>query len=258
MRVISLVPSLTETLFALGLSATEIVGRTPWCINPESAVDSIPIVGGTKTPKLSRIVSIAPDVVLMEREENRREAHDELVAAGLRVWVAHVTRVADVPPMLESLGAAVGRAARGRELAGATQQAIDETVRVANALQDRPVALPLIWHDPLMSVAPSRYSGDILTAAGFTVPDLSHAGGPTGYPSIAPRDIGEARTAWLLLSSEPHDFTIEEGESIADSVEATGYARPRVCKVDGEALTWFGSRTASALAYWRDLRLTLD
>ena len=70
MRVVSLVPSLTETLFALGLTTKEVVGRTPWCIHPQDMVDHVMVVGGTKTPNLAKIRSLNPDLIVMDKEEN--------------------------------------------------------------------------------------------------------------------------------------------------------------------------------------------
>ena len=70
MRVVSLVPSLTLTLFDLGLDATSIVGRTPWCIHPADQVNKVPVVGGTKTPTRSKIIQARPDLVVLDRDEN--------------------------------------------------------------------------------------------------------------------------------------------------------------------------------------------
>lgn len=245
MKLVSLVPSLTETLFALGCGAEEIIGRTSWCIHPASEVDRIPRLGGTKTPNVDRIIDLAPDLVLLEREENPREVYDRLRAAGVPTWVTHVTRVAEVPEMLRSLGTAIGRPDRGAELADATDRAL--AAIEPDAGRRRPRAVPLIWNEPLMAVGPARYSGDILVRCGFDIPDLVPG---VGYPEVTPQAIGEAGIEVLLLTSEPHDFTQAEGEAVADAVEHAGFARPLAVKVDGEALTWFGSRTASAISVW--------
>jgi ABC-type hemin transport system substrate-binding protein len=124
MRVVSLVPSLTETLFELGLDESAVVGRTPWCIEPAGRVEAIRIVGGTKTPRVHKILALEPDLVVLDREENRRETWDELRAAGVNVWHSDVQRAADVPGMLRSLGTAVGR----------PREAADRAERVESAL----------------------------------------------------------------------------------------------------------------------------
>ena len=78
MRVVSLVPSLTDTLFALGLTNKEVVGRTPWCIHPRELVEQVMIVGGTKTPNLGKIRSLKPDLIVMDKEENPLPVYREL------------------------------------------------------------------------------------------------------------------------------------------------------------------------------------
>ena len=244
MRIVSLVPSLTETAFALG--SESVIGRTAWCVHPAPRVDGIPKLGGTKTPDVERVIGLQPDVVLLDEQENRREDHDRLVAAGVPVFVTNVTSLADVPAMLKALGATIDRTAAGAESAAALEAAIARMTMP----ERRPRAVPLIWNEPLMSVAPTRYAGDLLVRCGFDVPDLDPA---SGYPEVSPSLLGEAGVEVLLLTSEPHDFTVEEGEAIADAVAGAGYPRPRPLKVDGEALTWFGARTLSALSVWTDL-----
>jgi len=250
-RVVSLVPSITETLFALGLDGEEVVGRTAWCVAPAPAVERVRIVGGTKTPSVRSIVGLRPDVVVLEREENRRETFEELEAAGVRALPVHVTRVADVPGVLEVLGDAVGHAAAGRELAERVRAALRRAAEAAVRLGPGPVAVPLIWREPLMSIGPGRYGADLLASVGFRVPGFPSA---TGYPEVTPAAIGAAGADLLLLSSEPHDFTPDEGREAADAVAGAGFPRPHPLKVDGRALTWFGARTAAGLDWWVALR----
>ena len=83
MRIVSLVPSLTLTLFDLGLDAKSIVGRTPWCIHPSEHVGKVPVVGGTKTPNRSKIKAAQPDLVVMDRDENPKEIYDWCADEGI-------------------------------------------------------------------------------------------------------------------------------------------------------------------------------
>ncbi len=249
MRVVSLVPSLTETLFALGLTTNEVVGRTPWCIHPAPEVEAVPVVGGTKTPNLKKILAAAPDVVVLDREENPKAVHDALVEAGVTVVVSTVEQPDEVPHLLRALGHAIGRGEAGESMAAATEAALTEAAaqrKAAESSGQAPVRVaPMIWHEPLMSVGPRRYAGALLEAVGWTVPDLDPEG--NGYPVVTPELLVEHRIEGLLLSSEPHAFALEEGEAIADAVEALGAARPWCRCIDGEALTWFGARTCHAL-----------
>lgn len=242
MRVVSLVPSLTETLFDLGLAPNEVVGRTPWCIHP-AAAHAVPVVGGTKTPNLNKILSARPDVVVLDREENPKAVYDALMEAGVTVVVSTVEHPTEVPALLRELGEAVGREDDGERLAQAT-----ETALAGQAMSEAsgPRVAPMIWHEPLMAVGPRRYAGALLEAMGWTVPDLEPEG--NGYPVVTPELLVEHRIEGLLLSSEPHAFALEEGEAIADAVEALGAPRPWCRLIDGEALTWFGARTHRSLA----------
>ena len=167
MRVVSLVPSLTQTLFDLGLSSTEIVGRTPWCIHPATKVDQVMVVGGTKTPNLGKIRQLNPDLIVMDKEENPLEVYRTLKDEGFEIFVSDVTSPIDVPDMLRSLGAACGRENAGEQLAIMCEDSIAQI----SGEGDGPRTIPLIWHEPLMAVSPTRYSGGILSMVGFNVID---------------------------------------------------------------------------------------
>jgi hypothetical protein len=140
--------------------------------------------------------------------------------------------------MLRELGDAIGRSDEGERLAQATENAL---AGQPSAEAPGPRVTPMIWHEPLMAVGPRRYAGALLETMGWTVPDLEPEG--NGYPVVTPELLVEHRIEGLLLSSEPHAFALEEGEAIADAVEALGAPRPWCRLIDGEALTWFGSRT---------------
>ena len=242
MRVVSLVPSLTQTLFDLGLSSGEIVGRTPWCIHPATKVDQVMVVGGTKTPNLGKIRQLNPDLIVMDKEENPIDVYRTLKDEGFEIFVSDVTSPIDVPDMLRSLGAACGRANAGEQLAIMCEDSIAQI----SGEGDGPRTIPLIWHEPLMAVSPTRYSGGILSMVGFNVIDTHPHG--NGYPEVGVEDFINHDIELILLTSEPHKFTIEEGKEIADMVRKAGGKPLLVELIDGEDLTWFGSRTASALA----------
>ena len=247
MRVVSLVPSVTDTLFALGLDTEQVVGRTSWCIAPEPQVSHVRKVGGTRTPSLRTIEELEPDLVVLEREENTLATHEALAERGISTLVLHILRVADVPPALRRLGEAVNRAEQGGSLAAAAEAALERARACALRLGPGPCAQPLIWHEPLMGVTGDRYAGDLVQTVGFRIP---RSDDPGGYPQLTPEELGARGVELLLLTSEPHDFTRKQGEAIADAVAAAGFPRPRAVKVDGQALTWFGARTAAALDWW--------
>lgn len=240
MRVISLVPSLTLTLAELGLDAAQLVGRTPWCIHPESFVEGVKVMGGTKTPNINKLRDARPDLVILDREENPKEVYEALNEAGIETFVSEVEHPSEVPDMLIQLGERLNLEAKASELAS---YILTELEGISQ--QEGPIVLPMIWHEPLMAVSPRKYSGALLEACGFRVPDLEPNG--NGYPVVSPEQIMEHNVEGLLLSSEPHEFSKQEGEAICDAVEALGGQRPWTKCIDGEALTWFGSHTLQGL-----------
>ena len=248
MRIVSLVPSLTLTLFDFGLTSENIVGRTPWCIHPKGDVDAIQVVGGTKTPTLSKIKAARPDLVVMDRDENPKAVYEWCQEQGFPTFVCHVRHPRDVPDMLRELGAAVGR----EEAAEAFAVAIEGELALI-PVQGSRTALPLIWHDPLMAANGTTYAGNMLACLGFKVPNIEPEG--TGYPVVTPDSIVENGVTDLFLSSEPHEFTTSEGQALHDALAQRTDQPPVVHFIDGEDLTWMGSRTATALQRLRD---TLD
>ena len=240
MRIVSLVPSLTLTLFDFGLDATSIVGRTPWCIHPADEASNVPVVGGTKTPNLGKIKAAKPDVVVMDRDENPKAVYEWCLEQGYETFVCHVQHPRDVPDMLRELGKVVKRS----EEAETWARKIEDQLMAVPASNER-VALPLIWHDPLMAANGNTYAGNMLVCMGYNVPDIEPEG--TGYPEVSMESLIQYGITDLFLSSEPHEFTTEEGDALLDALRALTDHPPTLHFIDGEDLTWMGTRTLSGL-----------
>ena len=240
MRIVSLVPSLTLTLFDFGLDASSIVGRTPWCIHPSEGVSDVPVVGGTKTPNLGKIKNARPDLVVMDRDENPKAVFDWCKENGFPTFVCHVQHPSEVPDMLRELGQAVQKSQEAEAWAVEI-----ETVLAETEPSTQRVGLPLIWHDPLMAANGNTYAGNMLTCTGFHVPKIEPEG--TGYPVVNAATMVEHGITDLFLSSEPHEFTTEEGEALFQVLQGMTPTPPRVHHIDGEDLTWMGTRTLSGL-----------
>ena len=238
MRVVSLVPSLTLTLFDLGLDSTSIVGRTPWCIHPAAQVRAVPVVGGTKTPTLSKIIAAQPTLVVLDRDENPKAVYDWCVEQGYSTFVCDVKHPTAVPAMLRELASRINCEARGEELA----QRVEAALSVVDKTVSRGTVVPMIWHEPLMAAQSGTYAAGMIQALGFKVPEFETKG--TGYPVVNAEALNEHGIEGILLSSEPHEFALEEGEAIAETMESLSGIRPWVLCIDGEALTWMGSFTA--------------
>ena len=254
MRVVSLVPSLTQTLFDLGLTTDEVVGRTPWCIHPKEKVEQVMVIGGTKTPNLNKIRRLDPDLIVMDKEENPLEIFQTLANEGYTIFVSEVESAKDVPKMLRELGKACDRESAGEQLALLCEDSLNQISKVGNGLR----TVPLIWYEPLMAVGPDKYAGSILSLVGFDVVDTNPDG--NGYPEVSVSDFIEHDVELILLTSEPHEFTLDEGNGIAASIVKAGGNAPTVKLIDGEDLTWFGSRTAPAIArlaeFYNEINIT--
>jgi iron complex transport system substrate-binding protein len=238
-RVVSLCPSLTESVFRLGCGPA-LVGRTKFCVQPAGDVDAVERVGGTKNPKIDRIVALAPDLVLMNEEENRREDADALRAAGVPVLSTMPRDVPGAVATLRALGAALGADAAARALADAIEaRARDVATRAAGRA---PVTFAyLIWREPLMAVGRGTYVDALLAVAGggnILTPAADR------YPEIPADALAGADR--ILLSSEPFPFAERHREELA---AATGVPIDRFVLVDGELLSWHGARTLEGLDY---------
>lgn len=222
MRVVSLVPSVTESLLAWGV---EPVACTRFCEQP-----TLRHVGGTKDPDIAAIVGLSPDLVVVDREENRRDDADELKRRGLRVVDLHVT----------SLDSAVSETARLAELVGADFP--QSAGRAGESSQLRVTAFVPIWRRPWMTFNSATYGASLLASIGIGV---SHAGVSARYPEVSVDDLTRARhelgVSVVLLPTEPYAFVERH---IPEIVDATGIEDVRI--IDGQDLFWWGVRTAGA------------
>ena len=242
MRVVSLVPSTTETVAALGC-AESLVGVTKYCTvgAPPSAMQ----VGGTKNPHLAHIIALRPDVVLANTEENRPADLDQLRAQGINVHETLPKTVPDARDVLLEIGAVLGHDDAAKTIAADIDAALDEAEQAAPA--ERVVALTLIWRKPWMAIGPDTYADDLLWRCGFA---NALSGYDDRYPKIEPGLMLGADV--VLLPSEPYEFGEKDLPAVHELVPQTP-AR----FVDGELLTWHGPRTAAGLRAFSALARTL-
>jgi ABC-type Fe3+-hydroxamate transport system substrate-binding protein len=221
-RVVSLVPSVTETLAAWGVPP---VACTRFCERPD-----LPHVGGTKDPDVAAIAELAPDLVVMCVEENRREDADALAAAGVTTASLSIDGVADVGPALRMLAslaaageAAVADAAAVDRLAAAPQTAV------------RLRAFVPIWKRPWMTLSAGTYGSSLLSALGVA---NVYADAPVRYPTVTLDEVRERRPDVVLAPSEPYPFRARH-VGLFDDVAP-------VVLVDGQDLFWWGVRPPAA------------
>lgn len=224
-RVVSLVPSVTETLLALGVTP---VACTRFCEQP-----GIATVGGTKNPDVDAIVGLAPDVVVVNDEENRREDADALLAAGLRVHAMSPRTVADVGAAVRALAEVVDVAVVAPF--GADEWAAWLATRAVDGPRRR--AAVLIWRRPWMTVNADTYGSSLLAALGV---DNVFGGEAARYPETTLDDIAARRPDLVVLPTEPYAFSPRHAAEIAGALGI------EVRLVDGRDLFWWGIRTPAA------------
>jgi ABC-type Fe3+-hydroxamate transport system substrate-binding protein len=251
LRIASLVPSLTELLFALGLGPW-VVARTGYCTHPAGAVAAVPKVGGTKDVNLAKLRRLAPTHALVNVDENRAETAQALRAFVPQVIVTHPCGPEDVEALIEQMAQAFAALPGVAERAAALRAELRAELAATQAHTDAPV-LYLIWREPWMTVARDTYISRLLARVGWrTLPAID--GGEHGaarYPTLHGDEPWLAEVREVLLSSEPYAFTHEH---VAQAQALCPQARVRL--VDGERLSWYGPRTAAGLRYLRELSAT--
>lgn len=218
MRVVSLVPSLTETLIAWGVVP---IACTRFCEQP-----TVVHVGGTKDPDIAAIVALAPDLVLMDREENRGDDAEALIAAGIEVLSTDVTSVAGVADMATTVRARLG-------LQPLSTAAVVETV-----LPNWTTAFVPIWRRPWMTCSGRTYGSSLLSSIGVGNV-FEHA--ESRYPTVELDDVAARSPALVLLPSEPYPFAARHAAEITKAMPSAS-----IRFVDGQDLFWWGARTPAA------------
>jgi ABC-type Fe3+-hydroxamate transport system substrate-binding protein len=237
-RIVSLVPSLTEALIAFGC-ADRMVGRTRYCVEPSAVVDTIEAVGGTKNPDVDRILALVPDLVVLNKEENRREDAEALIREGIPVLVTHPRSVEEAAVMLEDLGRAVGAVDQAARLVHACRCALDKAREHARGHAPIRVFCP-IWRNPWMTFRMSTYIGSMLEAVGFE--NVFGDEGASDFFTIELDDALAREPRLILLPDEPYAFGRKHGEELR-----TRGAKAEILYVDGRDLSWYGPRVPSAL-----------
>jgi ABC-type Fe3+-hydroxamate transport system substrate-binding protein len=254
-RIVSLVPSLTEALFALGLGE-RVVGVTEWCVHPADAVAPLAKVGGTKNPDLAAIRALRPDLVLANQEENRKRDVEKLEQAGVQVWVTYPRTVREGAALLAEI-AELGASTEARErvvapvlgaVAGA--EAALESSRAAGTAPAR-VFCP-IWRDPWMAVGAPTYADDLIRLCGGTNVFADHAG--RRYPRITLAEIEAAQPEVVLLPDEPYAFSARDRSELA-RLSIPAAASGRIHLIDGTFVSWYGPRILRAIELLRRLLL---
>lgn len=260
MRVICLVPSLTETLLEAGV---QVVGRTRYCIHPESLVPSIPAIGGTKDLNWDRFMELKPDLLILDREENlpfMKEMDEVPLAQRPQVLVSHVVslhsmaslagdlialfpgnvffhrflerwlKVIEAPPAVWDWKRIPGAETQWNTKEKSHLGATDEPSPQPEEL------LYLIWRKPWMAVSTETFIADVIAklGGGAYLKFIETAYPEKKYPQLSESDFTRPHS-FSLFSSEPYPFR-KYGEELKKWA-------PRGALVDGESYSWFGIRS---------------
>lgn len=242
-RIISLVPSITETLCALDLEK-QIIGVTKFCVHPFHIKSTKTIIGGTKKVHLEKIRLLQPDIIIANKEENTLEIVESLREIAT-VWVTDVHNVADSLQMIQDFGELFARRTEAQKWNFKLQRALAE---FSLFVQKRPMmsCAYFIWKNPHMVAGSGTYINSILQLNHF---ENIYAKQEGRYPEVEIKRIKlEGDPKLILLSSEPYPFTDEEAFEIG---RFTHHAK--TIFVDGECFSWFGVRLLRALPYFKQL-----
>jgi len=259
-RIVSLVPSVTELLFALGIG-DRLVGRTGFCIHPKDSIKTVPKVGGTKSVDVERIRELAPTHLIVNIDENEKPTIDQLANFVPNVIVTHPLGPLDNLPLYRLLGSIFSREGRAGELCEAFQKAY---VNAVGACADLPRerVLYLIWKSPWMTVSRDTYVSRTLAAVGWDTVDIESR---DRYPKIELTPKLLSGVGRVLLSSEPYAFRERHLDEVRQLLVASGTdfvpspmedldSSATVSMIDGEMTSWYGSRAIEGMKYLSRLR----
>ncbi|AZI34292.1 helical backbone metal receptor [Kaistella carnis] len=236
MRIVSLVPSITETLFDFGLTADEVVGRTKFCIHPANLVKNVQIIGGTKNLNIEKIKSLNPDLIIANKEENEKLQVEELMT-DFKVWVTDISTLEDNHQFISELGKHLDK----KELAQNFNERIAHIFNIKTNPLPQKIAY-LIWKNPYMTVGDDTFINEVLENIGGEnlFKDRKR------YPEVTVEELKNADQ--VFLSSEPFPFQQKHIDELQKELPGK-----QMILVDGEAFSWFGTHLLQVEDYLREL-----
>jgi ABC-type Fe3+-hydroxamate transport system substrate-binding protein len=241
-RIVSLIPSVTEILFAIG-AGDRVVGCTIYCTEPPEGVATKTRIGGEKNPELELIRDLRADLVIANVEENVREHVETLRAWGIPVHVTYPRTVADGIRLVGELGDLLEAGPRARKLEAALRTRYDEVLATTAGRRPRRVFCP-IWRRPYMTINADTYIHDMLAVCGGR---NVFAGAAKRYPEVTLDEVAAAAPEVILLPDEPYRFRAAHRADFAAYPDLPALRAGRIHLVDGKLLSWYGPRIAAAL-----------
>lgn len=236
-RIISIVPSQTELLFYLGMDE-KVTGITKFCTHPADKFKSITKIGGTKQLDIAKIITLKPDLIIANKEENERSQVEELMNI-CPVWISDISNLEQATDMIERVGELVDRQTQAKKLSQIITRQFDE-------LNIPPLNLKvayLIWRKPYMVAGKNTFIDAMLQKCGLT-----NAFDIERYPEVDCQMLLNVKPDVIFLSSEPYPF---KEKHIAEFKALLPSAIIKL--VDGEVFSWYGNRLLLAPAYFKKL-----
>lgn len=241
-RIISLVPSITELLYDLGLDE-EVVGITRFCVAPPTWFSSKPRIGGTKNLHLQEIAALHPTLIIANKEENIKE-QVEALQEKFQVLLTDVATLGDAVDMIAQIGQLTLTAAKAAEIITSIENGFRELEQTNKATPVK--AAYIIWQNPVMTVGKDTFIHHLMEYAGFS----NAFAASSRYPVVDENTIANPDIDYILLSSEPYPF---KEKHLAEWQQK--YPDKKIMLVDGTLFSWYGSRLMKSAAYLRELRL---
>lgn len=241
-RIVSLVPSQTELLHYLQLE-TETIGITKFCIHPTEWFRNKTRIGGTKSVDIEKIMSLKPDLIIANKEENVKE-QVEMLAADFPVWVTDVNNISDAYQMIYDIGRLTRKENESANLVDLIKSKFDSVIQISNINKSIPTTY-LIWKDPFMTIGGDTFISNMLETAGFN----NIFSDQTRYPEITMAQLKVMNCELVLLSSEPYPFKQKHMDELQEQLPGI-----KVILVDGEMFSWYGSRLLLAPGYFMELQ----
>lgn len=243
MRIISVVPSLTELLFDLGLES-QIVGVTRFCIHPKEKTKKIKKIGGTKNLKIERIIELQPDLIIANKEENAKE-DIQLLQQKCNVLLTDIFTLEDSLEVIKEIGELTSTKSQAEVLRNQINHAFN-TMKIPSPLNGKTLAY-VIWQNPVMIAGTNTFINDLITKLGFT-----NITKESRYPMINDEELNVLDPDYIFLSSEPFPFKEKQRAEFQKK-----HPNSRVVLVDGEMFSWYGSRLLLAPEYFQNLLFQL-
>lgn len=243
-RIVSIVPSQTEFLFDLGLGE-QLVGITKFCIHPPILLQSKQHIGGTKNINLNKIRSLAPDLIIGNKEENDQK-QVELMMQEFPVWMSDIKNLSNALDMMSTLGAITDKTSESTAIVRRIREAFEE-MKASVGLLKNPTrsAAYIIWKDPWMSINKDTFIHDLMERIGLVNVFANH---PVRYPEFNMDALKQLNPSLLLLSSEPYPFKLKHLKELEGQ-----FPESEIQLVDGEIFSWYGSRLLQAVPYLQSL-----